>query len=118
MYLFLMIGMMRNVTDSLMNFRRQIGCIRLNNHRFSKLGSCILKSQQLVMSRSLTMKKGLGKDKYTKSNLPVKTCEYCQRPMEWRKSWAKNWESVKFCSDRCRSNAKRDKSHIKNYGNH
>jgi hypothetical protein len=22
--------------------------------------------------------------------------------MEWRKSWAKNWESVKFCSDRCR----------------
>jgi hypothetical protein len=22
--------------------------------------------------------------------------------MEWRKSWAKNWESVKFCSDKCR----------------
>jgi hypothetical protein len=23
--------------------------------------------------------------------------------MEWRKSWAKNWDEVKFCSDRCRS---------------
>jgi hypothetical protein len=22
--------------------------------------------------------------------------------MEWRKSWAKNWDSVKYCSDRCR----------------
>jgi hypothetical protein len=23
--------------------------------------------------------------------------------MEWRKSWAKNWDEVKFCSDKCRS---------------
>ncbi len=22
--------------------------------------------------------------------------------MEWRKSWAKNWDEVKFCSDACR----------------
>lgn len=22
--------------------------------------------------------------------------------MEWRKSWAKNWDSVRFCSDACR----------------
>jgi nucleoid-associated protein YgaU len=22
--------------------------------------------------------------------------------MTWRKNWAKNWESVKFCSDACR----------------
>ncbi len=32
-----------------------------------------------------------------------KTCAACGRTMEWRKSWAKNWESVKYCSDRCRS---------------
>jgi hypothetical protein len=31
-----------------------------------------------------------------------KVCAACGRTMEWRKSWAKNWESVKFCSDRCR----------------
>jgi hypothetical protein len=24
--------------------------------------------------------------------------------MAWRKAWAKNWDQVKFCSDRCRSN--------------
>lgn len=22
--------------------------------------------------------------------------------MEWRKSWARNWESVRYCSDACR----------------
>ena len=29
--------------------------------------------------------------------------------MEWRKSWAKNWDEVKFCSDRCRSTKVNDK---------
>jgi hypothetical protein len=32
----------------------------------------------------------------------AKTCAACGRTMEWRKSWAKNWDAVKFCSDRCR----------------
>lgn len=37
-----------------------------------------------------------------KSYLPTKVCERCQRPMTWRKAWAKNWEAVKYCSDACR----------------
>ena len=37
-----------------------------------------------------------------KGQLPTKICEQCNRPMEWRKSWEKNWEEVKFCSDKCR----------------
>lgn len=32
-----------------------------------------------------------------------KTCATCGRTMEWRKAWAKNWDGVKFCSDRCRA---------------
>ncbi|MFC6645907.1 DUF3253 domain-containing protein [Granulicella cerasi] len=32
-----------------------------------------------------------------------KSCAACGRTMEWRKSWAKNWDTVKFCSDKCRS---------------
>ncbi|MGI4829215.1 MAG: DUF3253 domain-containing protein [Janthinobacterium lividum] len=32
-----------------------------------------------------------------------KTCAACGRTMEWRKSWAKNWDEVKFCSDACRA---------------
>jgi hypothetical protein len=33
----------------------------------------------------------------------AKICATCGRTMDWRKSWAKNWESVKYCSDKCRS---------------
>ena len=35
-----------------------------------------------------------------------KLCLVCGRKMEYRKSWAKNWDSVKYCSDRCRQNKK------------
>ncbi|RFM24750.1 MAG: DUF2256 domain-containing protein [Candidatus Thermochlorobacter aerophilum] len=44
--------------------------------------------------------------RYQKSNLPEKLCEHCHRPMAWRKAWAKNWENVKYCSERCRKAAK------------
>ncbi len=32
-----------------------------------------------------------------------KSCVACGRTMTWRKSWAKNWDAVKFCSDKCRA---------------
>ena len=41
--------------------------------------------------------------KGNKSNLPSKPCLVCGRPMSWRKAWAKNWESVRYCSDACRA---------------
>ena len=41
--------------------------------------------------------------KGNKSSLPSKPCAVCQRPMTWRKAWAKNWESVRYCSDACRA---------------
>ncbi len=34
--------------------------------------------------------------------LPTKLCVACGRTMTWRKSWVRNWEAVKFCSDACR----------------
>ena len=37
-----------------------------------------------------------------KQGLPSKPCASCGRPMTWRKHWAKNWESVKYCSEPCR----------------
>ncbi|MEM1378098.1 MAG: DUF2256 domain-containing protein [Pseudomonadota bacterium] len=46
---------------------------------------------------------------HKKPTLPEKICAHCDRPMAWRKSWAKNWSEVKYCSDRCRSEAKRHK---------
>ena len=34
--------------------------------------------------------------------LPSKPCATCGRTMTWRAKWAKNWESVRYCSDGCR----------------
>jgi hypothetical protein len=37
-----------------------------------------------------------------KENLPSKVCLACNRPFFWRKKWEKNWNEVKYCSDKCR----------------
>ncbi|WP_218143187.1 DUF2256 domain-containing protein [Luteibacter sp. UNC138MFCol5.1] len=41
-----------------------------------------------------------------KTELPQKPCASCGRPFTWRRKWARDWEQVRYCSDRCR-NAKR-----------
>ncbi|WP_263226031.1 DUF2256 domain-containing protein [Pseudomonas alabamensis] len=41
-----------------------------------------------------------------KSELPVKTCVHCQLPFTWRKKWARCWDEVRYCSERCRRTAK------------
>ncbi|KPF73020.1 hypothetical protein IP68_17045 [Blastomonas sp. AAP25] len=40
--------------------------------------------------------------RYTKSNLPEKICAACGRPFAWRKKWARDWDNVKTCSERCK----------------
>ena len=42
-----------------------------------------------------------------KADLPTKTCATCGKPFAWRKKWAKEWESVRYCSKRCRGAAKK-----------
>ncbi len=39
-----------------------------------------------------------------KKPLPSKICITCNKAYNWRKKWAKNWENVKYCSERCRRN--------------
>jgi hypothetical protein len=41
-----------------------------------------------------------------KADLPQKICSMCGRPFTWRKKWEKDWESVKYCSDKCRKYSK------------
>ena len=36
-----------------------------------------------------------------KADLPTKTCPVCGRPFAWRKKWARDWDRVVYCSDRC-----------------
>ena len=45
--------------------------------------------------------------KGNKRALPSKVCIACQRPMTWRKAWARNWAQVKYCSDACRQQARK-----------
>ena len=37
-----------------------------------------------------------------KSDLPEKICVTCGRPFSWRRKWRGDWESVRYCSERCR----------------
>lgn len=45
-----------------------------------------------------------------KADLPQKICPACGLPFAWRKKWARVWDEVRFCSDRCRREAKRPKA--------
>ncbi|MBL0050157.1 MAG: DUF2256 domain-containing protein [Bacteroidetes bacterium] len=38
-----------------------------------------------------------------KENLPTKICITCNKSFTWRKKWEKNWNDVKYCSNRCRN---------------
>ncbi len=43
-----------------------------------------------------------------KQNLPHKICLTCSKPFTWRKKWDKNWNDVKYCSDKCRKNKRNE----------
>jgi hypothetical protein len=31
-----------------------------------------------------------------------KICPVCQKSFTWRKKWAKDWENVIYCSEKCK----------------
>ncbi|MBK3868441.1 DUF2256 domain-containing protein [Pseudomonas stutzeri] len=37
-----------------------------------------------------------------KADLPRKTCVACGLPFAWRRKWARCWNEVRYCSERCR----------------
>ena len=49
-----------------------------------------------------------------KGQLPTKLCPICNKPFEWRKKWAKNWEDVVYCSERCRRESAREAKRQRN----
>jgi hypothetical protein len=40
-----------------------------------------------------------------KADLPQKICLTCGLPFSWRKKWERDWDAVRYCSDRCRKRA-------------
>jgi hypothetical protein len=51
-----------------------------------------------------------------KADLPQKICAACGRPFAWRRKWARDWEQVKTCSDRCKGELRR--KHAEGGGEH
>jgi hypothetical protein len=45
---------------------------------------------------------------HKKLHLPEKICPVCQRPFAWRKKWQRDWQQVKYCSERCKRQAKKE----------
>ena len=41
-----------------------------------------------------------------KRDLPAKDCAACGLPFSWRKKWERDWDAVRYCSDRCRKAGK------------
>lgn len=46
----------------------------------------------------------------SKRNLDSKICPVCKLPFTWRKKWKKDWDNVKYCSERCRRNKNNENS--------
>ncbi|MFN2247821.1 MAG: DUF2256 domain-containing protein [Candidatus Promineifilaceae bacterium] len=42
-----------------------------------------------------------------KRDLPTKVCRTCGKAFSWRRIWARDWDSVQFCSQGCRGESKR-----------
>lgn len=43
---------------------------------------------------------------HKKLHLDTKVCLVCNRPFAWRKKWERDWDTVQYCSERCRRNKK------------
>ncbi|MBK1705854.1 DUF2256 domain-containing protein [Halochromatium glycolicum] len=39
---------------------------------------------------------------HRKPHLPRKVCLHCGRQFTWRRRWARCWDEVRYCSERCR----------------
>ena len=44
----------------------------------------------------------------SRAPLPRRTCACCGRTFAWRRKWARDWENVRYCSDRCRRSGTSD----------
>lgn len=43
---------------------------------------------------------------HKKLHLPEKICIACGLPFTWRKKWERDWDLVKYCSKKCKSDKK------------
>ncbi|MDA7542375.1 DUF2256 domain-containing protein [Gammaproteobacteria bacterium] len=39
---------------------------------------------------------------HKKSYLESKNCLVCKKDFSWRKKWERDWDNIKYCSERCK----------------
>jgi hypothetical protein len=45
-----------------------------------------------------------------KGDLAEKICVTCGRPFAWRKKWVRVWDEVRYCSELCRTEARKSQT--------
>jgi len=46
----------------------------------------------------------MAREAKVKNGFAPKICVVCGLPFEWRKKWERDWETVLYCSERCKKN--------------
>ncbi|MFM5903642.1 MAG: DUF2256 domain-containing protein [Microbacteriaceae bacterium] len=83
------------------NGQANIPAIKLLPKIESRRSEIVVRGEQLTTKnhRRLGDLKLIAK---TKNGFTPKTCAKCGREFEWRKKWAKDWQNVRYCSEKCR----------------
>ncbi|MFY7923918.1 MAG: DUF2256 domain-containing protein [Gemmatimonas sp.] len=50
----------------------------------------------------MTPSRKTGKQPGSTNGHADKICARCGRPFSWRKKWERDWDAVRYCSDKCR----------------
>jgi hypothetical protein len=53
--------------------------------------------------RLLSILRDMPRIAQTKNGFAPKICIACGLEFEWRKKWQRDWEYVKYCSEKCKS---------------
>jgi len=49
----------------------------------------------------------MAREAKIKNGFAPRVCATCKLEFEWRKKWTRDWEQVKYCSDKCKGESKK-----------
>jgi hypothetical protein len=64
---------------------------------------CIKSSSYQIHDTSRSREVKIDMKAKIKNGFHPKVCVRCGLEFEWRKKWARDWENVKYCSERCKA---------------
>ena len=72
----------------------------------SKDPHCALIHEPMIFAlrQSANSVLNMSREAQTKNGFAPRICVTCGKPFEWRKKWARDWEKVLYCSQRCQKN--------------